>query len=678
VPDRQISILKGSAFVVSDRKGDVTDSIGSPNGLFYRDMRHLSRWQLRLNGRQLDVLSAENLEYDEAVFYLIEPTGTIYRNAALSLMRRRQVADGMRERLELQNHGLHRIEVEISLLFDADFADVFEVKDELTKRGELYRQREHHGVTLGYHREDFRRETYIHARDAFFTEESLTFRVCLEPREMWSATVVVTVGQARDEPLPQQMHEPDMPTSLEDWISAAPKVDTDWHELRQVYRRSLVDLAALRFYPESVPNSSLPAAGLPWFMALFGRDSLITSYQTIPFVPELARTTLLALGAQQSLGWDDFRDAEPGKILHELRHGELAYFRERPQSPYFGSADATPLFLVVLDEYERWTGDVTTVRQLEGVARAALEWMEWYGDSDGDGYIEYQTRNLQTGLENHCWKDSWNAIVHPDGRIATLPRACCEIQGYAYDARVRMARLAREVWDDPALADRLDEDASRLKNQFDRDFWLPEEGFYALALDGEKKPVATLTSNIGHLLWSGIVADERVESVVAHLGSEQMFSGWGVRTMADGQPTFNPIEYHNGTVWPHDTALIAAGLARYGRRKDANRLVVALMDAAAHFSYRLPEAFAGYSRTETIVPVRYPTACSPQAWAAGTPLLLLRVMLGLEPTTNGLTVRPHLPAEVSRLLVRGLPGRWGMADAVAVKERRHTDVGPPG
>jgi glycogen debranching enzyme len=678
VPDRQISILKGSAFVVSDRKGDVTDSIGSPNGLFYRDMRHLSRWQLRLNGRQLDVLSAENLEYDEAVFYLIEPTGTIYRNAALSLMRRRHVADGMRERLELQNHGLHRIEVEISLLFDADFADVFEVKDELTKRGELYRQREHHGVTLGYHREDFRRETYIHARDAFFTEESLTFRVCLEPREIWSATVVVTVGQARDQPLPQQMHEPDMPTSLEDWIAAAPKVDTDWHELRQVYRRSLVDLAALRFYPESVPNSSLPAAGLPWFMALFGRDSLITSYQTIPFVPELARTTLLALGAQQSTGWDDFRDAEPGKILHELRHGELAYFRERPQSPYFGSADATPLFLVVLDEYERWTGDVTTVRQLEGVARAALEWMEWYGDSDGDGYIEYQTRNLQTGLENHCWKDSWNAIVHPDGRIATLPRACCEIQGYAYDARVRMARLAREVWDDPALADRLDEDASRLKNQFDRDFWLPEEGFYALALDGEKKPVATLTSNIGHLLWSGIVADERVESVVAHLGGEKMFSGWGVRTMAEGQPTFNPIEYHNGTVWPHDTALIAAGLARYGRRKDANRLVVALMDAAAHFSYRLPEAFAGYSRTETIVPVRYPTACSPQAWAAGTPLLLLRVMLGLEPTANGLTVRPHLPAEVSRLLVHGLPGRWGMADAVAVKERRHTDVGPPG
>lgn len=664
--DAEISILKGSTFAVSDRKGDVTDSVGNPNGLFYRDMRHLSRWQLRLNGRQLSVLSAETLEYDQAVFYLIEPTGTIYRNSVISLVRRRQVADGMRERLELSNHGLQNVDVEISILFDADFADLFEVKDDLTKVGNLYRQREHNGVTLGYLREDFRRETYIHARDAFFTEESLTFRVSLEPRETWSATVVVTVGTARDTPMPQQMHDPDMPASLADWIAAAPKVDTDWYELRQVYRRSLVDLAALRFYPETVPNSSLPAAGLPWFMALFGRDSLITSYQAIPFVPELARTTLLALGAQQATAWDDFRDAEPGKILHELRHGELAYFRERPQSPYFGSADATPLFLIVLDEYERWTGDAATVRKLEGAARAALEWIERYGDADSDGYIEYQTRNLQTGLENQCWKDSWNSIVHPDGRVATLPRACCEIQGYAYDARVRMARLAREVWNDVALAERLEADAATLKTNFDRDFWLPELGFYALALDGDKQPVPTLASNIGHLLWSGIVADERVEAVVAHLAGDRMFSGWGVRTMAAGQPAYNPIEYHNGTVWPHDNSLIAAGLARYGRRQDANRLVVSLLEAGAHFGFRLPEAFAGYSRADTTVPVAYPTACSPQAWAAGTPLLLLRVMLGLEPTANGLTVRPHLPADVNRLIVRGLPGRWGTTDAVAV------------
>ena len=667
MPDHQISILKGSAFVVSDRLGDVRDGPGDATGLFYRDMRHISRWQLRLNGRELSVMSAETLEYDEAVFFLVEPTGTIYRNPAMSLIRRRQVADGLREHLELHNHGLQRVEVEISLLFDADFADLFEVKDELTKTGELYRMHEHGGMTLGYLRGDFRRETYIRAAGAFITDESLSFRVTLEPREVWRATIVVTVGMGRAEPVPQRMHRPEMPITLEDWLGAAPKVDTDWHELRQTYRRSLVDLAALRFYPESVP-SSLPAAGLPWFMALFGRDSLITSYQAIPFVPELARTTLLALGAQQATEWDDFRDAEPGKILHELRDGELAHFLERPQSPYYGSADSTPLYLIVLDEYERWTGDAETVRQLEPTARAALEWIERYGDSDGDGYIEYITRNPQTGLENQCWKDSWNSIVHPDGQVAHAPRATCEIQGYAYDARVRTARLAREVWGDADLADRLERDAAALRAQFDNDFWLPDVGFYALALDGDKKPVPTLTSNIGHLLWSGIVTDERVEAVVGHLTGDRMFSGWGLRTLADGQPAYNPIEYHNGTVWPHDTALVAAGLARYGRRHEANRFVVALMEAASHFGFRLPEAFAGYDRATTQVPVAYPSACSPQAWAAGAPLLLLRVVLGLEPTANGLVVRPHLPTDVGRLVVRGLVGRGGPTEAVAIRE----------
>jgi glycogen debranching enzyme len=669
VADRQISILKGSAFIVSDRRGDVTPAPGDPNGLFYRDMRHLSRWQLRLNGREPDVLSAETLECDEAVFYLVEPTSTIYRNPTMSLIRRREVADGLREHLKLHNHGLDRVEVELKVAFDADFADLFEVKDdELTKVGQLYCQREHHGVTLGYVREDFRRETYVHAREATFTDDSLTFQVALAANESWSATIVVTLGTARDAPLPQHMHRPEMPETLEDWLAAAPKVDTDWYELRQVYRRSLIDLAALRFYPESVPDSSLPAAGLPWFMALFGRDSLITSYQAIPFVPELARTTLLALGAQQAQAFDDFRDAEPGKILHELRHGELTHFRQRPHSPYFGSADATPLFLVVLEEYERWTGDVATVRLLEPVARLALEWIERHGDADGDGYIEYRTRNPKTGLENQCWKDSPNSIVHPDGRVASLPRACCEIQGYAYDARVRSARLAREVWSDAVLAERLERDAAALKQRFDRDFWLPDHGFYALALDGEKEPVCTLASNLGHLLWSGIVAEERVEAVVTHLAGERMYSGWGIRTLADGQAAFNPIAYHNGTVWPHDTALVAAGLARYGRRLDANRLAVALLEAAGHFAHRLPEAFAGYRRSETAVPVEYPTACTPQAWAAGTPLLLLRVMLGLEPAEHGLAVRPFLPDGVSRLVVRAIPGRWGSADAVAVRE----------
>jgi glycogen debranching enzyme len=361
---------------------------------------------------------------------------------------------------------------------------------------------------------------------------------------------------------------------------------------------------------------------------------------------------------------DDLRDAEPGKILHELRLGELAHFGERPQSPYFGAADSTPLFLVVLDEYERWTGDVETIRELEPVARAAVRWMEEYGDLDGDGFVEYQARNPVTGLVNQCWKDSWNSIVQPDGTLASTPIACCEIQGYCYDARRRTARLAREVWNDPEFADRLEADADKLQRRFDSEFWLADSGYYALALDGEKNPVRSLTSNIGHLLWSGIVPMERVGSLVTHLSGEQLFSGWGIRTLAEGQPVYNPIEYHNGTVWPHDTAIIAAGLARYGRRDEANRLAVALLEAAKHVGYRLPEAFAGYPRRATEVPVVYPTACSPQAWATGAPLQLLRVLLGLEPTPDGLAVNPCLPDRIGHLALRGVPGRWGRADAV--------------
>jgi glycogen debranching enzyme len=664
VPNRVISILQGSAFVVSDRGGDIYASRDVPVGLFYRDMRHLSRWQLRLNGRELDVLSAETIEYDEAAFFLIEPTGTIYKNPSVSVIRRREVARGIRESVEIQNHGIDPVHLELTFLFDADFADLFEVKDGLSKRGVPYRRVDGDVLTLGYRREDFCRETYISAPGAYITDESLTFRIELAPRGTWEGLIEIGVGIEAGKPLAKQAHHPDMPASLPQWLAAAPRLDTDWHDLRSTYRRSIIDLAALRFYPDPEAPASLPAAGLPWFMALFGRDSLLASYQALPFVPELARTTLRSLAQQQATEMDDLRDAEPGKILHELRLGELAHFGERPQSPYYGAADSTPLFLVVLDEYERWTGDVATVRELEPAARAAVRWMEEYGDSDGDGFVEYQTRNPDTGLTNQCWKDSWNSIVRPDGTLARTPIATCEIQGYCYDARRRTARLAREVWGDLAFAERLESDAEKLQRRFDSEFWLPDLGFYALALDGEKAPVRTLSSNIGHLLWSGIVPMERVGSLVTHLCGEQMYSGWGVRTLADGQPVYNPIEYHNGTVWPHDTALIAAGLARYGRREEANRLAMGLLEAARHVSFRLPEAFAGYPRRATEVPIIYPTACSPQAWATGAPLLLLRVLLGLEPGPAGLSVNPCLPDRIGHLALRGVPGRWGRADAV--------------
>lgn len=660
----EIRVLQADTFMASDRRGDVDPAMERPNGLFYHDMRHLSRWQLRINGRQPDVMSATTLDYDEAVFFLAEPIDGVHRTPAISVIRRRQVALGAREFITVQNHGTAPVQLELSVLFGADFADVFEVKDRIAKSGNHYRRRQDGGMTLGYRRGGFCRETHVRTDGGYFTEESVTFRLDLAPSQEWTGEIDVAIGVVHGRPLPRRAHCPDMPISLQDWLDAAPRLEGGWGVLRRIYHRSLVDLAALRFYPESMPDSSLPAAGLPWFMALFGRDSMLTSYQALPFVPELARTTLWALAAQQAQEHDDFRDAEPGKILHELRNGELTYFGERPHSPYYGAADSTPLFLILLDEYERWTGDTRTAVQLEDVARAALRWVEEYGDLDGDGYLEYRTRNPRYGLDNQCWKDSPDSVLHPDGRLASLPRATCELQGYAYDARLRTARLARDVWSDPQLARRLERDADRLRRRFDADFWLPDGGFYALALDGEKRPVPTLSSNVGHLLWSGIVPPERVDSLAAHLCSERMFSGWGVRTIADGQLAYNPIGYHTGTVWPHDTALAAAGLARYGRRQEARRLTVAMLEAAGHLDHQLPEALAGYPRAATLVPVLYPSACVPQAWAAAAPLLLLRVLLGLEPKGDELTSVPDLPGWFGGLSLRAVPGRWGRTDVI--------------
>lgn len=417
----------------------------------------------------------------------------------------------------------------------------------------------------------------------------------------------------------------------------------------------------------------MPAAGLPWFMAVFGRDSIIMSIQALPFVPVLAATTLRVLGARQGQRMDAFRDEEPGKILHESRAGEMTAFAERPHSPYFGSADSTPLFLVLLDEYERWTGDADLVRALEPSARAALRWMDEYGDRLGNGYISYKRRDEETGLENQCWKDSWNSIIFRDGSLSKLPRACCEIQGYAYDAKVRAARLARAFWNDGALAARLEREAAELKARFNRDFWMEDRQCYALAIDGDLRVVDSITSNIGHLLWSGIVDDDKAPHVVRHLMSDRLFTGWGVRTMADSEGGYNPIGYHVGTVWPHDNSIIALGLNRYGYRDESARIAAGILQAAHYFRNRLPEAFAGYPRSQTHFPVEYPTACSPQAWATGSPLMLLRTLLGLEPKGNRLTVDAALPPEIEWIEIRGLPGRWGKADVVG---RRPTAPAP--
>ena len=453
--------------------------------------------------------------------------------------------------------------------------------------------------------------------------------------------------------------------NLERWVNDAPRLECDWEPLRVTYRRSLIDLAALRYSPPIAPRESLPAAGLPWFMTMFGRDSIFTSLQALPFTPELAATTLRVLGLWQGTRTDDFRDEDPGRILHEMRYGELTAFEERPHSPYYGCADATPLFVVLLDEYERWTGDRKLVRELEQEARAALAWIDRYADLMGNGYVAYQRRNEKTGLENQCWKDSWDSISYRDGRLPGFPRATCELQGYAYDAKIRGARLAREIWHDPAFASELERQAADLKRRFNRDFWVEDDGYFALALDADGNQVDALSSNNGHLLWSGIVDKSKAKAVARHLLGPRLFTGWGVRTLAEGEGRFNPIGYHVGTIWPFDNSFIAWGLRRYGFKHEAARIAAGILNAAAFFNGRLPEAFGGYQQQVTRYPVQYPTACSPQAWSTGAPLLLLRTMLGLEPTGDHLVVDPALPSGIGTLALLEIPGRWGRIDAFA-------------
>src|SRR4029079_5547931 len=380
--------------------------------------------------------------------------------------------------------------------------------------------------------------------------------------------------------------------------------------------------------------------------------------QALPFTQELAATTLRELGLRQGTRIDNFREEEPGRILPEMRYGEMTAFEERPHSPYFGSADVTQLYVVLLDHYERWRGDTQLVRELEDEARAALRWIDEYGDLQGNGYISYQRRNEQTGLENQCWKDSWDSISYRDGRIPGFPRATCELQGYAYDAKIRGARLAREIWKDSAYADQLERQAADLKRRFNRDFWVEDGEYFALALDNEGKQVDALTSNIGHLLWSGIVEKSRAKAVARHLMGPRLFSGWGVRTLAEGEGRFNPIGYHVGTVWPFDNSFIAWGLRRYGFKAEAAQIAAGILDAVEFFDGRLPEAFGGYRREVTKYPVQYPTACSPQAWSTGAPLLLIRTMLGLEPMGDHLVVDPALPEGIGHLELLDIPGRW--------------------
>ena len=658
----ELVVLDGSTFFVSDEAGDVRGD--GPAGFFFQDVRHLSRWALSVDGAPMRVLTSRVVDYYSARVFGTLPTARLGLNPPISIQRDRIVGGGVHEDLWVRNHSEVTQELSLQLEVDSDFADIFELKlPDRVRVGSTIVESGDGTLTIWHERQGVRRGTRViwHAPGRF-TNGAIQFEIALAPRGEWEACLDISCIVDGQEYGPRTGHggfgklEPQMPRTLQAWLADAPTLETDSDLVQHTYRRSLVDLASLRFRPSADLTWSLPAAGLPWFMALFGRDSLITAYMALPFQPHLAQTTLEALAGLQAIETDDFRDADPGKILHEVRRGWLAKSGEVPHAAYYGSHDATPLFLVLLDEYHRWTGDDELIRRLEANARAAIAWIEGPGDPDGDGYLEYATRSAK-GLRNQGWKDSWNAILFADGQLADPPIALCEVQGYAYDARNRAARLARLVWGDTELADRLERDAASLKERFDRDFWIPDRGQYALALDRDKRPIDSMTSNVGHLLWSGIVPTARAAAVRDRLMAPDMFSGWGIRTMSSLDSGYNPIEYHDGTVWPHDSAIVAEGLRRYGFRDDANRIAWALFEAADAFDFQLPEVFAGYDRDATTVAVEYPTASRPQAWAAAAPLLAIRTILGLDADGGQVTSNPSLPMAIGQLRVR--PSRPG-------------------
>ncbi|WP_199853593.1 glycogen debranching N-terminal domain-containing protein [Plantactinospora sp. BC1] len=664
-----VSILDGNTFMLSDSTGDVDPSPDYPSGLFAWDTRFLSKWVLTIDGERLHALSIDDLQYFESRFFLVPGQPTHYVDAKTSVIRHRSLGGAFEEQLTVLNHRDESVVLTLRMEIDSDFADVFDAREFRSMPGRAMKFVEEGRLRLRHQRDRHVSETIVTSSEpAEIDADGLTFRVELGAHGTWSTTIRATgviqgAGgrDVRENLRGYQQVRPEKRRELQEWLALAPKLTCDSETLSDTYRRSLIDLAALQ-YTGLTSQVKLTATGLPWYMTLFGRHSLLAGFQTLPFLPHIARSALWLLALLQGGRIDDFRDEEPGKIMHEIRYGEPGGFEDTPYTTYYGTADCTPLFVILLDEYELWTGDGDTVRLMEYEARSALAWIDTYGDLMGDGYVWYECRS-PGGLENQGWKDSWNSVMYADGRLPGKPRATCELQGYAYDAKIRGARLARTFWNDPAYADRLEREAADLRSRFNRDFWIAERGYYALALDAEGGQVDALASNIGHLLWSGIVDESRAGLVANHLLSRPLFSGWGVRTLAYDQAWYNPVGYHTGAVWPSDNSLIAMGLRRYGFVEQAARLAVTMIEASEYFGGRMPEAFAGYDRQLTKYPVQYPRACSPHCSSAGTPLVLLRTLLGLRPHQDHLTIDPAIPERLGRIELIGIPGRWGRTDA---------------
>ncbi|MGH7052732.1 MAG: amylo-alpha-1,6-glucosidase [Stellaceae bacterium] len=666
-----LTINRDHSLFVTDPDGQIRWP--SNSGFFVWDTRVISAWAIFANGEEWELLNSGAITHFAAQSFLTNPAIATEEGkiAARSLLLElgRSIAEGaIHEDIDITNHGRSAAHFNLEIAIRCDFADLSEVKGgNIVRRGRITGgwSDTKAELTVDYRNRDFRRELTVTRRrnsaPCVYANGRISFAVALAPGETWHTCLEYAVFDGRrrhhlpaeciDRVSRSQLIEP-----LKKWREAALKIDAANEDFQALYDQGIEDMAALRLpVPGTHHLEFVPAGGIPWFVALFGRDSLIVALQNALVYPDFARGALDVLGRFQARERDDYRDAEPGKIAHEMRYGELAHFKRVPHTPYYGTADATPLYLIVLHTAWRWTGDRALIERHLDTAERCLAWIEHYGDRDGDGFQEYQTRST-AGYENQGWKDAGDAVVDPDGNPVKGPKATCELQGYVYDAWNRMA----EVYDalgrkEPAGA--LRARAAALYRRFNEIFWDEESGFYAYCLDGAKKKVLTVASNPGHLLWSRMVPKERAGRVIARLLQKDMWSGWGVRTLSSGNPAYNPSSYQRGSVWPHDNGIIALGFRHYGFAAEAAQVARAVVEAGGFFAaYRMPELYAGVDRDKSKFPILYPDANVPQAWAAGTVFFLLQTLLGVAPDAQRgrLLIDPALPDWLPRLSVRDL------------------------
>ncbi len=664
-----VTLVDESTFAISGGAGDIVP--GGAQGLFVRDTRILSRFEVLVDGGRTESLSAVTVDPFSATFVSRTLPAPGRADSTLMVFRSRHVGQGMREELTVRNFADEATSCRVEVVVDADFADLFAVKEGRAgtepHRGEVGvevvggRGDGARSLLLTYRRGAVSRGVEIRTAGATAAVPGLiTYDIVVPARSRW--TTCLEIGPVIDGVAIDPKYRCGRPVEqatpserLAEWRRQVPQVETDHPGLKQVIARSAEDLGALRIFDPDFPERVVVAAGAPWFMTVFGRDSLLTAWMALLVDPELAVGVLQTLARFQGRDVDPRHDEEPGRILHEMRFGEAGSLSLGGGSIYYGTADATPLFVMLLGELRRWGVARDVVDELLPNADRAIEWIEQFGDADGDGYVEYQ-RATDRGLANQGWKDSWDGIRYGDGRVAQAPIALCEVQAYTYGAYLARAHFAFEAGDTSAY-ERFRARAAQLKTAFNRDFWLEDRGWFAVGLDADKRPIDSLTSNIGHCLWAGIVDEDKAERVAGTLTSPEMTTGWGLRTLSSANGGYNPISYHCGSVWPHDTAIVAAGLARYGFDAAAHQLIFGLFDAASAQGGRLPELFSGLDRSELPVPVAYPTSCSPQAWAAASPLLCLRTLLRLDPWIpyGKAWLSPSLADGIGYLKVAGIP-----------------------